>query len=210
MQIWWNCRSKTSCNLEQKVYSHEKIQYCLCVFVHVPGKKWPLQGHSYDRLVFAWAVPEPGVLPALLTPACSPGQQRWRHMGISGPCFFQQVSIHWSILFLWYLSFSNRYYVPYANRYYIYHDWVAQSVKHPTLDFHSGHHFIVREFKPHIGLCSDNVEPAWGSLSSFPSAPPLLACSLSLSKINKHFKKLKIRHKRVYSEVSHPYLLIYP
>ena len=32
--------------------------------------------------------------------------------------------------------------------------WVAQSVKHPTPDFVSGHDLTVREFEPHIRLCT--------------------------------------------------------
>ena len=38
--------------------------------------------------------------------------------------------------------------------------WVAQSVKHPALDFGSGHDLPVREFEPCVGLCTDIVEPA--------------------------------------------------
>ena len=38
--------------------------------------------------------------------------------------------------------------------------WVAQSVKHPTLDFASGHDLTVRGFKPWVGLCDDSTEPA--------------------------------------------------
>ena len=52
--------------------------------------------------------------------------------------------------------------------------WVAQSVKHSTLDFSSGHHLTVREFKPCSGPCADSVEPASDSLSP-------LSLSLSLS-----------------------------
>ena len=40
----------------------------------------------------------------------------------------------------------------------------AQSVKRPTLDFDSGHDLMVRGFEPHVGLCTDGVEPAWDSL----------------------------------------------
>ena len=60
--------------------------------------------------------------------------------------------------------------------------WVAQSVKHPTLDLSSGHDLTVCEFEPHIRLHADSVEPAWDSLSPSLSAPPPLALSLSLSK----------------------------
>ena len=67
--------------------------------------------------------------------------------------------------------------------------WVAQSAKRLTLDFSSGHDLTVREFKPHIRLCADGMEPAWDSLSLL-SLPLLCAFSLSLSlslslKINK-------------------------
>ena len=68
---------------------------------------------------------------------------------------------------------------------------MAQSVRRPTLDFGLGHDLTVREFKPRAGLCADNIEPAWDSLSPSVSAPPLLTHSLSLSKINKMLKKLK-------------------
>ena len=63
---------------------------------------------------------------------------------------------------------------------------MAQSVKHWILDFGSGQHLTVHEIEPHIGLCTDNAEPAWDSLSS--SFCPSLAClcvlvlSLSLKK----------------------------
>ena len=62
--------------------------------------------------------------------------------------------------------------------------WVAQRVKCPTLDFHSGRDLVVCEFR----LCGDSTEPAWDSLSPSLSAPHLLllslSLSLSLSKIN--------------------------
>ena len=52
-----------------------------------------------------------------------------------------------------------------------------------TLDFGSGHDLAFRELKPHIGLCTKDVESVWDSLSPSLSAP---AQSLSLSlKINK-------------------------
>lgn len=67
--------------------------------------------------------------------------------------------------------------------------WVAQSVKHPTLDFSSGHDFVVHEIKPSIGLCFDSTEPAWDSLSPPLSALPPLTFFPSLSKkINKLIK----------------------
>ena len=61
---------------------------------------------------------------------------------------------------------------------------VAQSVKHLTLDFSSGHDFMVRAIKPRIKLCADSAEPTWDSLFPSVSAPPLPVLFLSL-KINK-------------------------
>ena len=61
---------------------------------------------------------------------------------------------------------------------------MAQSLKHLTLDFGSGHTLMVGEFEPFIRLCTDSAEPAWDSLS----ASLLLGhahthtCSFSLSK----------------------------
>ena len=58
---------------------------------------------------------------------------------------------------------------------------MVRLVKRTTLDFGSGHDFVVREIEPHVGLCADSVEPAWDSLSPSLSAPSLLSLSLSLS-----------------------------
>ena len=58
--------------------------------------------------------------------------------------------------------------------------WVAQLIKHLTLDFSSGHDLMVHGFKSHIRLCADSVGPAWDFLSPFLSAPLLLVLSLSL------------------------------
>ena len=64
--------------------------------------------------------------------------------------------------------------------------WVAQSVKHPTFDFSSGHDLTVCGFESHVRVCTDSFEPTWDSLS----APPprvrthTLCLCLSLSKIN--------------------------
>ena len=59
--------------------------------------------------------------------------------------------------------------------------WVAQSVKHPTLDFRSSQDLTVHEIKLRIKLCTGSAEPAWDSLS-LPDPPPLvLFLSLSLS-----------------------------
>ena len=46
--------------------------------------------------------------------------------------------------------------------------WVAQLVKHPTLDFGSGHNLMV---------LTDREEPAWDSVSPCLSAPPPLSLS---------------------------------
>ena len=74
---------------------------------------------------------------------------------------------------------------------------MAQSVKHPTLDFGSGHDLTVCEIKFNVGLCTDSKESAWDSLSASLPTPTLLACacthvcalSLSLSQ-NKQINKL--------------------
>ena len=42
---------------------------------------------------------------------------------------------------------------------------MAQSVKHWTLDFSSGHDHAVHEMEPGIGLCTNSTEPAWDTLS---------------------------------------------
>ena len=44
--------------------------------------------------------------------------------------------------------------------------WAAQSVKHLTLDFGSGHDLTVSEIEHSFGLCTDSMEPACDSLSS--------------------------------------------
>ena len=48
---------------------------------------------------------------------------------------------------------------------------MAQSVKHLTLDFSSGHACTVHGFKPCVELCADSVEPACDSLSPSLSLP---------------------------------------
>ena len=76
---------------------------------------------------------------------------------------------------------------------------MAQLVKHPTLDFGSGHDLAVCGFDPHVRLCTSSMKPAWDSLSPSlslsapPPCMPMLSHSLSL-KINKLFKKLKKNH----------------
>ena len=60
-------------------------------------------------------------------------------------------------------------------------DWAIQVPHHPLifnlqvslgLKWILGHLSKVGEIKPHIGLCTDRVEPAWDSLSPSSSAPP--------------------------------------
>ena len=43
--------------------------------------------------------------------------------------------------------------------------WVAQSVKHPTLDFSSSRDLTVHEFKPRVRLSTVSTEPALDPLS---------------------------------------------
>ena len=43
--------------------------------------------------------------------------------------------------------------------------WVPQLGKYPNLDFGSGHDLTIHEFRPHVGLCIGNAEPAWDSSS---------------------------------------------
>ena len=52
---------------------------------------------------------------------------------------------------------------------------MAQSVRHLTLDFGSGHDLTVHEIEPRVGLCIDRTEPAWNPLSL---PLPLLVFSL--------------------------------
>ena len=49
--------------------------------------------------------------------------------------------------------------------------WVAQLVKHLTLDFGLGHDIAVHGIEPHVGLCTVSVEPAWDFLSPSLSLP---------------------------------------
>ena len=76
-------------------------------------------------------------------------------------------------------SFSSNCYL---QRYHSWGPWVAQLVKHPTLDFGSGHHPTVCEFETHVGLHADSTEPAWDSLSLPLSLPLLCSHTLYLSK----------------------------
>ena len=42
---------------------------------------------------------------------------------------------------------------------YLWGAWVAQLVKHQTLDFTSGHGLTVSEIEFHVRLCAEHVEP---------------------------------------------------
>ena len=63
--------------------------------------------------------------------------------------------------------------------------WVAQSVKHPTLGFSSGHDLTVSEFDPVLGAALA-VQRLLGIFSLPLSAPLQLVLSLSLSELNEH------------------------
>ena len=58
-----------------------------------------------------------------------------------------------------------------------------------TLDFSSGHDLTVIEPEARVGLCTDNAEPAWDSLSFSLPLPNL--SSLALSKQINKLKKIK-------------------
>ena len=67
--------------------------------------------------------------------------------------------------------------------------WVGQSVKRLTLGFGSGHDLTVCGIKPHLRLCADSAEPAWGS----PCPSPLpLSLFLKMNKLKKKFRVLSI------------------
>ena len=57
---------------------------------------------------------------------------------------------------------------------------MVQSIKHPTLEFGSGHNLRVCGLEPHVELCSDSLEPVWESLSLL-SLPLFHACKYTLS-----------------------------
>ena len=51
--------------------------------------------------------------------------------------------------------------------------WVAQSVKHPTFDFGSGHDVMVHGSESRVRLCANSGEPAWNLSLSLSQALPL-------------------------------------
>ena len=58
---------------------------------------------------------------------------------------------------------------------------MAQSVKHLTLDFGSGHDLMVPDIESCVRLCADSAESAWDSFSAL----PLLACKINKNKLKK-------------------------
>ena len=62
---------------------------------------------------------------------------------------------------------------------------MAQSVKHLTLAFGSGHDLTVRGFEPCVRLCADSSGPAWDYLSPSLSLPLLCSRSLKINKLKK-------------------------
>ena len=72
---------------------------------------------------------------------------------------------------------------------------MAQSVKHLTLGFGSGHDLTVCGIKPHVGLPADSVDPTWNSLSpSLSDPPPAHTLSLKINKLKKNWTKGLIGH----------------
>ena len=67
--------------------------------------------------------------------------------------------------------------------------WVAQSVKHPTLDFGSGHDLKIGETESRTGLCANSMEPAWDSFS------PSLSAPLTLETEHLHMFSLSLKNK---------------
>ena len=61
---------------------------------------------------------------------------------------------------------------------------MAQSVKHLTLDFNSGHDLMVGETGPYIALCTDSLLTSLFGILSLPLSLPL-PCLCSPLKINK-------------------------
>ena len=58
----------------------------------------------------------------------------------------------------------------------------------------SGHDLTVCGIEPHVGMCTESVEPAWDPLSpSFPASLPC-TCAFFLS-LSLNTKKLKVRIK---------------
>ena len=64
---------------------------------------------------------------------------------------------------------------------------MAQSVKCLSLDSSSGHDLVVREIKPHAGLCADSAVRSLVGILSLSSLcdPPLLLHSLKMNKLKK-------------------------
>ena len=67
---------------------------------------------------------------------------------------------------------------------------MAQLVKHPTLDFSSGHDLTVHAFEPHVRLPAVSAEPALDPVSLSLCPSPAHARSLFLSVSQKQNKKI--------------------
>ena len=84
--------------------------------------------------------------------------------------------------FLWLVHLKNNY---------SWDAWVAQSVKRPTLAQVMISWFVSLSPASDSVLTAQSLEPASDSVSPSLSAPPLFILCLSLSIINKRYKKLK-------------------
>ena len=57
---------------------------------------------------------------------------------------------------------------------------MAQLVRHPTVEYGSGHDLMVRGFEPRVWLLTDSMEPSWDSLCA--SSSFFLFLSLKINK----------------------------
>ena len=71
-----------------------------------------------------------------------------------------------------------------------------QLVQCLTLGFGSGHDLMVHESKPHTGLCTHSMKPAWDSLSPSLSDPPHLLKNqyIQIFKIKEVGQEMEIRN----------------
>ena len=58
---------------------------------------------------------------------------------------------------------------------------MAQSVRHPNIDFGTGPDLLAHGMESRVGLCTDSVGPARDSLPPSLSAPPPLVCVSTFS-----------------------------
>ena len=80
---------------------------------------------------------------------------------------------------------------------------MAHLVKHPILDFGSGHNLRVPDFEPCILLSAVSAELASDPLSHLPH-------SGTLSKINKHFKNKNKKQKKTMLKVTDRLIVFQP